>query len=148
MASPKQRQGDRPSTVPGTPSKRGRKRHNSETESISASKGVKKRQKKGSGLFSIRDILEEDDHKGYLIDWADNPVSGEKYEPTWVIVCNASLIASQTLTKPFHRNQKNSPIRPPDGNGRRRKERPRSARPRHLHLLTIPRREVLLDTIP
>jgi hypothetical protein len=39
-------------------------------------------------LFEIRDIIDEKIEKGilyYKVDWADNPTTGERYDPTWVI---------------------------------------------------------------
>jgi len=33
--------------------------------------------------YAARDILQENATK-YLIDWEDNPVTGERYNPTWV----------------------------------------------------------------
>ncbi len=38
-------------------------------------------------LYAIRDIIEERIVRGklqYKIDWADNPVTAERYDPTWV----------------------------------------------------------------
>lgn len=38
-------------------------------------------------LYEIRDIIDEKHVKGrllYKVDWADNPTTGEKYDPTWV----------------------------------------------------------------
>lgn len=38
-------------------------------------------------LYEIRDIIDEKYVKGrllYKVDWADNPTTGEKYDPTWV----------------------------------------------------------------
>lgn len=42
-------------------------------------------------LYEVRDILDEKSAKGvllYKVDWADNPTTGERYEPTWVIITN------------------------------------------------------------
>jgi hypothetical protein len=39
-------------------------------------------------LYAIRDIVGEKFVKGkllYKVDWADNPTTGERYDPTWVI---------------------------------------------------------------
>lgn len=41
------------------------------------------------GLYEVRDILDEKTTKGrllYKVDWADNPTTGERYQPTWVII--------------------------------------------------------------
>jgi hypothetical protein len=41
------------------------------------------------GLYEVRDILDEKFAKGillYKVDWADNPITGERYQPTWVII--------------------------------------------------------------
>ena len=34
-------------------------------------------------LYKVRDIINEKGSK-YLIDWEDDPETGEKYQPTWV----------------------------------------------------------------
>ena len=34
-------------------------------------------------LYKVRDIIKESRTK-YLIDWEDDPDTGEKFEPTWV----------------------------------------------------------------
>lgn len=54
------------------------------------SKSSKKRQKSNAAhetydpeqLWEIRDIIDENKTK-YLIDWKDNPITGESYKPTW-----------------------------------------------------------------
>ena len=43
-------------------------------------------------LYEIRDVVDEKLVKGkllYKVDWADNPTTGERYDPTWV--CLACL---------------------------------------------------------
>ncbi|KAK3297511.1 uncharacterized protein B0H64DRAFT_457707 [Chaetomium fimeti] len=38
------------------------------------------------GFYEVRDILDEKSAKGrllYKVDWADNPTTGERYQPTW-----------------------------------------------------------------
>ncbi|KAL2129684.1 hypothetical protein VTI74DRAFT_7439 [Chaetomium olivicolor] len=40
----------------------------------------------GEVLYEVRDILDEKYDKGrllYKVDWADNPTTGERYDPTW-----------------------------------------------------------------
>lgn len=51
------------------------------------SHGVKRKRKRGrprkeEQLFAVRDILDESE-TAFLIDWEDNPKTGEIYEPTW-----------------------------------------------------------------
>jgi hypothetical protein len=41
-----------------------------------------------AALYAIRDIVGEKFVKGkllYKVDWADNPTTGERYDPTWVM---------------------------------------------------------------
>ena len=42
----------------------------------------------GEEFYAIRDILDErridDGILQYHVDWADNPTTGERYDPTWV----------------------------------------------------------------
>ncbi|KAH6850777.1 hypothetical protein B0I37DRAFT_324150, partial [Chaetomium sp. MPI-CAGE-AT-0009] len=48
------------------------------------------------GLYEVRDILDEKSVKGrllYKVDWADNPTTGERYEPTWEPAANVTKAA-------------------------------------------------------
>lgn len=61
----------------------------------------RKLQRAGSALqdnvFAIKDIIDEKsvrDKLFFRIDWEDNPVTGETYEPTWVSCFRMSSLAS------------------------------------------------------
>ena len=41
-------------------------------------------------LYKVRDIINEKGAK-YLIDWEDDPETGEKYQPTWVSMSTTLL---------------------------------------------------------
>lgn len=41
-------------------------------------------------FYEIRDIVGEKRVKGkllYKVDWADNPITGQRYDPSWVCTC-------------------------------------------------------------
>ena len=42
-------------------------------------------------LYKVRNIIDENQSK-YLIDWEDDPVTGEQYTPTWVRLHTESLM--------------------------------------------------------
>jgi hypothetical protein len=47
----------------------------------------KRRKETSAEYYSVKDILEEKtvhEEIFYLIDWEDNPETGESYTPTWV----------------------------------------------------------------
>jgi hypothetical protein len=53
----------------------------------SSQKRRKRKAKASAEYYSVRDILEEKtvhEEVFYLIDWEDNPDTGESYTPTWV----------------------------------------------------------------
>jgi hypothetical protein len=52
-------------------------------------------------IFEVRDILDEKLVKGkllYKVDWADNPTTGERYDPTWVMLLPLSQAHHATCT--------------------------------------------------
>lgn len=78
------------SKAPSIPRQRRLKRKNLAESPVRSSKSSKKRSKKKDTtppLYDISGILDERKSgkiTEYLIDWRDNPETGESYEPTWV----------------------------------------------------------------
>lgn len=78
------------SKAPRIPRQRRLKRKNLAESPVRSSKSSKKRSKKKDStppLYDINGILDERKSgkiTEYLIDWRDNPETGESYEPTWV----------------------------------------------------------------
>ncbi|KAK4105045.1 hypothetical protein N658DRAFT_521578 [Parathielavia hyrcaniae] len=65
-----------PSTKPTRPKRR----------KSAAARAITREPSSDDVLFDIRDILDEKFVKGklyYQVDWADNPATGERYDPTW-----------------------------------------------------------------
>ena len=62
--------------------------------------------------YSAREILKEDKKKGYYIDWEDDPITGESFEPTWEPkgCANEALIADWEKKKAERKSaEKNTP---------------------------------------
>lgn len=74
-----------------------------------STKAKKPKKESSDTYYSVRRIAAERIEKGqlfYLIDWANNPETGESYDPTWV--CFGSLCCFYTLYTNRHcayRNQ-------------------------------------------
>jgi hypothetical protein len=105
VSSIMQRKGNRSPEVPGTPSKGGRQPRKPLAGSVVTPRKSKRRQKTEDKFYPIRGILNEDDLRGYLIDWEDDPVTGEKFQPTWVHTCNRILyflLLIMLLTETLH----------------------------------------------
>lgn len=49
-------------------------------------------------FYAVRDIIDENETK-YLIDWEDDPVTAERYEPTWEPKINATRKAIEDWEK-------------------------------------------------
>ena len=65
-----------------------------------------------SGEYLAREILKEDKKKGYYIDWEDDPITGESFEPTWEPkgCANKVLIADWEKKKAERKSaEKNTP---------------------------------------
>ncbi|KAK4127661.1 hypothetical protein N657DRAFT_653819 [Parathielavia appendiculata] len=66
----------------------------------------------GDALFEIRDILDEKFVKGklyYQVDWADNPSTGEQYDPTWEPAENVTEAAVADWERQQRRRQEIDP---------------------------------------
>ncbi len=86
-------------------------------------------------FYAIRDILDERRIDGilqYRVDWADNPTTGERYDPTWVcystftnILVHFHLSLHPHLHPHLHRPSANHSIYcpPPPGTGSQRHHR-------------------------
>ncbi|EMR87247.1 putative hda1 complex protein [Botrytis cinerea BcDW1] len=112
------------SKAPRIPRQRRLKRKNLAESPVRSSKSSKKRSKKKDStppLYDINGILDERKSgkiTEYLIDWRDNPETGESYEPTWEPYANVTEAAIyEWQNRPAIQNyssqsQDSEPIRP------------------------------------
>jgi hypothetical protein len=80
----------RPSSMTEGPASSNTPRNPKRRRRSAAAAQQKKRKAKSEVLYEVRDIIDEKVEKGkvfYLVDWADDPVTGEKFDPTWVGFC-------------------------------------------------------------
>ncbi|KAL1839307.1 hypothetical protein VTK73DRAFT_4072 [Phialemonium thermophilum] len=80
-----------------TPSRR-RRKYTSKNKTKPARQEEPSSDDDSGPFYAVRDILDEKHEKGrlyYLIDWEDDPKTGERYEPTWVC-----LFVSRCLLRP------------------------------------------------
>lgn len=77
------------STPRSTPRKRQKKKNARETEEAAEPVQLTQSSNDSEPFYEARAILKETKNK-YLIDWADNPETGEKYQPTWEPKRNAN----------------------------------------------------------
>lgn len=88
-------------------------------------------------LYAIKDIVDEKLVRGnllyYKVDWADNPTTGERYDPTWVIISDtlASSFPATPLTtlSRASRNQQNTSRKPQSPIGKHRNANGNASRP-------------------
>ncbi|KAK4042873.1 hypothetical protein C8A01DRAFT_13508 [Parachaetomium inaequale] len=89
-------------------------------------------------IFEVRDILDEKLVKGkllYKVDWADNPTTGERYDPTWEPAENVTAAAVTDWENEKRRRQgiapesshpslesDSQPVLPPNWRAKRRRE--------------------------
>ncbi|KAK4156466.1 hypothetical protein C8A00DRAFT_12578 [Chaetomidium leptoderma] len=121
------------------------------TKRIPATKPSKSKRRKSAGtkptpreptpdeaLYDIRDILEEKHESGrllYRVDWADNPTTGEEYDPTWEPAENVTEAAVADWEKEKRRRQgiesqssnptlesDSQPVLPPNWRAKRKRE--------------------------
>lgn len=83
--------------------KRRKGRESSEQEE---SQRNQEKQTSDSREYLARKILKEDRKKGYYIDWEDDPITGESFEPTWEPkgCANEALIADWEKKKAEHKS--------------------------------------------
>ena len=67
------------------PSKFNPKKRRKGRESSEREESQRNQEKQTSNIreYLAREILKEDRKKGYYIDWEDDPITGESFEPTW-----------------------------------------------------------------
>lgn len=72
--------------------------------------GSRERQAGNNREYSAREILKEDKKKGYYIDWEDDPITGESFEPTWEPkgCANEALIADWEKKKAERKSAENN----------------------------------------
>jgi hypothetical protein len=90
----RKRVGKSPSTQPNVPKSRNRKSLAASSSPAPRRGAPKKKSRRrkdedSEKVYSLADpgILDQKEEKGkvyYLVNWADDPETGEKYDPTWV----------------------------------------------------------------
>ena len=92
--------------------KKRRKGQKSSEPGREESRENQEKQTSDSREYLAREILKEDKKKGYYIDWEDDPITGESFEPTWEPkgCANEVLIADWEKKKAERKSaEKNTP---------------------------------------
>jgi hypothetical protein len=92
--------------------KKRRKGRESSKPGREKSQESREKQTSNNREYSAREILKEDKKKGYYIDWEDDPITGESFEPTWEPkgCANKALIADWEKKKAERKSaEKNTP---------------------------------------
>ncbi|KAL2118930.1 hypothetical protein VTJ04DRAFT_5889 [Mycothermus thermophilus] len=104
----------RPSSMTEGPASSNTPRNSKRRRRSAAAAQQKRRKAKSEVLYEVRDIIDEKVEKGkvfYLVDWADDPVTGEKFDPTWEPAENVTVaaIADWEVTKRHRQGLESEP---------------------------------------